>query len=334
MNERPRIGTLIVVWITLVAGPVLAQALPGRAWMATAESEAAPAAPAATPADEPLARSTLDERPSPASAAPGDVTPHGNPPQPEAVVAPSNEASTSDMPGLPEFGDQLVKMLLVLGGIIVVLLTLAKLLPRLGAGRRPTGAGAIVLVDSFQLEPRKRLYLMSVDGRRVLLASSEQGVHVVSDRSIVSRPRTSEPMTTPVAMPASAPASRRSTTRQPTPAAPAEASVDRSPASPRRVDPAQTVADEPEGLATVADASDQARRSAAAAATASTRPRGSQQIRVVPSPKPVGAADRTPSDTDPDAPPPVRSQPVQRGQPFAAFLQGINPEAGKLMDGD
>jgi flagellar biogenesis protein FliO len=79
---------------------------------------------------------------------------------------------------LPSFGESLVKMIVSLAVILTLLLILARVLPRwLGRGSaRAVGGGEIEILASRPLEPRRRLYLLRVCGKKILVGSSESGL--------------------------------------------------------------------------------------------------------------------------------------------------------------
>ncbi|MGC4030480.1 MAG: flagellar biosynthetic protein FliO [Tepidisphaeraceae bacterium] len=81
--------------------------------------------------------------------------------------------ATTGPAGLPDFGEQLVRMLVTLGVFIVVLLALPAVLPRWLRSRGPSkGGGLIDVVEVRQLEPGKRLHLVKIAGKPMLLATS------------------------------------------------------------------------------------------------------------------------------------------------------------------
>ncbi len=83
--------------------------------------------------------------------------------------------------GVPNFGEALVRMVVVLASILIGLLVLAKLLPRwLMRSSALRSKGRITVVDSLQIEPRRRVYLIRVEGRMLLISSSEQGLQTLA----------------------------------------------------------------------------------------------------------------------------------------------------------
>lgn len=81
--------------------------------------------------------------------------------------------ATTGPAGLPDFGDQLLRMLVTLGVFLMVLLLLAAVLPRwLRTRGTLKGGGLIDVVEVRQLEPGKRLHLVKVAGKPMLLATS------------------------------------------------------------------------------------------------------------------------------------------------------------------
>ncbi|MFT5150729.1 MAG: flagellar biogenesis protein FliO, partial [Planctomycetota bacterium] len=95
------------------------------------------------------------------------------------ALAPLNieEKGGVDLEGLPNFGTQLVQMLLVLGGMVAVLAVLAKLLPRWLAPKGSNhGDGLIEIIERRQIEPKKSLLLVRVAGRFHLIGLTEGGM--------------------------------------------------------------------------------------------------------------------------------------------------------------
>lgn len=95
-------------------------------------------------------------------------------------VQTNDEAKPDPLADLPTYGAALIRMVVALVSILIVLLILAKLLPRwLNRSFGQKSKGDISIVDSIQLEPRRRVYLLRVGGRQVLIGSSEQGLHTL-----------------------------------------------------------------------------------------------------------------------------------------------------------
>lgn len=91
---------------------------------------------------------------------------------------PLDGASPDPLADLPSFGESFAKMVLWLAVVVALLLVAAKVLPR-WVRRAPGGPGAsgdIEVVGSVALEPRRRIYLVRIAGKRVLIGSSESGL--------------------------------------------------------------------------------------------------------------------------------------------------------------
>ena len=72
-----------------------------------------------------------------------------------------------------------LKLMLILGGVLIVaFLTLRYWMPKLARVNRST-SGPIQVLTRFPLEPNKTLYLLAVGRMKMLVASSEAGVHLV-----------------------------------------------------------------------------------------------------------------------------------------------------------
>lgn len=79
------------------------------------------------------------------------------------------------------FGDALTRMLWMLGITVLVLLLLARFLPKwLGVRVRARNRGLIRVVESQVLEPRKSIYLVRVVDQFFLLGTSDQRIEVLA----------------------------------------------------------------------------------------------------------------------------------------------------------
>jgi len=78
---------------------------------------------------------------------------------------------------LPDYGDQLVRMVWALGTLLAVFALAAWLLPRL-LKRRPLSprSGRMELVETLRLDARRSLHLVRVDGRTILIGAGEGGL--------------------------------------------------------------------------------------------------------------------------------------------------------------
>lgn len=115
----------------------------------------------------------------------GDATPDKSTPSDTSskkaesplVTGAADESKNDPLANIPTYGAALIRMVVALVSILIALLILAKLLPRwLNRSLRQKGKGDIAIVDSIQLEPRRRVYLLRVGDRKVLIGSSEQGL--------------------------------------------------------------------------------------------------------------------------------------------------------------
>lgn len=112
------------------------------------------------------------------AAEPGDIAP--------APAAPTTLTPTSDsLDQLPSYGEQLIRMVFMLAATLVALIVLARVLPKwLGRPLLAGKSGAMRVLDTMQLEPRKRIYLVQVGQQVLLLGTSESGVHVLADQTL------------------------------------------------------------------------------------------------------------------------------------------------------
>jgi len=100
-----------------------------------------------------------------------------------ATTTPADAPDDPAVEGLPDFGASLARMVFTLLGILAVLVVAAAVLPRL-LGNKPVAQkrGMITVIDSLRLEPKRSIYLVEVNGKRLLVASSETGMALLSDR--------------------------------------------------------------------------------------------------------------------------------------------------------
>ena len=118
---------------------------------------------------------SADESASPKAEVPKVTQPQTPPKNPQALD------------DLPSYGEALIRMVVILISMLIVLILAAKFLPRWLNKPLTTGkAGAIKVLDSLQLEPRKRLYLVQVGEQVFLVGTSEQGVQLLADRALDS----------------------------------------------------------------------------------------------------------------------------------------------------
>jgi flagellar biosynthetic protein FliO len=81
----------------------------------------------------------------------------------------------------PSFGEALTRMVWMLAITILLLVVVAKYLPKwLGAAQRPASRGLIKVIEARSLEPRKTLYLVQVVDQYYLLGSSDQRIEVLA----------------------------------------------------------------------------------------------------------------------------------------------------------
>ena len=72
-------------------------------------------------------------------------------------------------------------MLMVLGGIILALLVLARVLAARGGRRLLASRGNVVeVVEVTRLEPRKSIYVIKVAGKFFLIGTTESGIQVLA----------------------------------------------------------------------------------------------------------------------------------------------------------
>lgn len=135
------------------------------------------------------------------------------------------EGAKKAVESAPSFGDALTRMVWMLAITTLLLVVVAKYLPRwLGAAQRPASRGLIRVIEARPLEPRKTLYLVQVVDQFYLLGSSDQRIDVLAggdfepatleklaataavsaksappafvERLLVNRPRSAEPQAT------------------------------------------------------------------------------------------------------------------------------------------
>lgn len=89
----------------------------------------------------------------------------------------AEEAVRDPLADLPDFGSQLLVMLVYLGLTLILILVLAKLLPR-WLGRAPVrgSRGRLEVLEVRRLGPRHCLYLVRLDDRELLLGAGEGGM--------------------------------------------------------------------------------------------------------------------------------------------------------------
>lgn len=91
------------------------------------------------------------------------------------------EGARKAVESAPSFGDALTRMVWMLAITTLLLVAVAKYLPRwLGAAQRPASRGLIKVIEARPLEPRKTLYLVQVVDQFYLLGSSEQRIDVLA----------------------------------------------------------------------------------------------------------------------------------------------------------
>lgn len=79
--------------------------------------------------------------------------------------------------GLPDYGTELVRMLISLGAVLGLLFLAAWLLPRwLARGRTATPGRHLEVVETLRLDARRTLYLVRVGAQLVLIGGGEGGL--------------------------------------------------------------------------------------------------------------------------------------------------------------
>ena len=88
------------------------------------------------------------------------------------------------MPGTgagASYGDLLITSLVVLGVVCVAAFVAVRVFGRLLAGGRARGAHLMDVVARVPLEPRRSLYVVEVEGKTLLVGTSEMGLNVLSE---------------------------------------------------------------------------------------------------------------------------------------------------------
>lgn len=94
------------------------------------------------------------------------------------------EMATPDL----SYGWLFIKMILAMGVVIGLAIVLIRyVLPRMTLGRGSTGT-SIRIIERAGLEPRKGLYLIEVEGKRVLIGTSDQRITKLMDLTPESKP--------------------------------------------------------------------------------------------------------------------------------------------------
>ncbi len=77
---------------------------------------------------------------------------------------------------LPSYGEQLLRMLITLGAILLVLLVVAKLLPRwIGKGEADEKGDALDVLAVRRIDPKTRVVLVRAGAEHVLFAVTSTG---------------------------------------------------------------------------------------------------------------------------------------------------------------
>jgi flagellar biogenesis protein FliO len=121
---------------------------------------------------------TLDPTPAPSPAQPAPVQPAQVPGQP----APANPFDTSDKVEPPTYEYALGKMLLTLLGLIMLIVLTVWMLRKLGGGKMGGASSqAIKIIERRPLSQKSVLYLIEVQGKKVLIAESQLEVRRLTD---------------------------------------------------------------------------------------------------------------------------------------------------------
>jgi flagellar protein FliO/FliZ len=79
------------------------------------------------------------------------------------------------------YGDLLMTSLLVLGAVCIAAFVAVRVVGRLLATGRATGAHLMAVVARLPLEPRRSLYVIEVAGKTLLVGTSEMGLSMLSE---------------------------------------------------------------------------------------------------------------------------------------------------------
>src|SRR5687768_13156319 len=83
--------------------------------------------------------------------------------------------------GAASYGDLLITLLVVLGGVCIAAFVAVRVLGRLLATGRARGARMLDVVARLPLEPRRSLYVVDVAGKVLLVGTSEMGLSVLTE---------------------------------------------------------------------------------------------------------------------------------------------------------
>lgn len=93
------------------------------------------------------------------------------------------EGENSDIGGAPDFQENLVHMLSTLALLLGVVLVCAYILKRVLNARivQMNESSVIKILERRSLNPKSIIYLVEVEGRRILIGESASGLHALGD---------------------------------------------------------------------------------------------------------------------------------------------------------
>lgn len=94
------------------------------------------------------------------------------------------QESQNSLPEVQDFSGLFITMIFALVLVIGLAFILIKwLLPRLLSPKTLGKGGRLKVLERYGLEPRKNLYLVELEGRRLLLGASEQNLNLLAELS-------------------------------------------------------------------------------------------------------------------------------------------------------
>jgi flagellar biosynthetic protein FliO len=92
--------------------------------------------------------------------------------------------TTAEQFGVPSVDFTWLFLKTVLAMVVVIALAVIVLrfvLPRVSLGRAPKGGSGMQLLERFPLDSKRMLYILQVEGRRLLLGASEHQVNLITE---------------------------------------------------------------------------------------------------------------------------------------------------------